>query len=323
MAGEPKLTVSHAPFWHDGTSLASRSGHAMLALSPAVVLGVMRFGPRAVGVICLSVACCMIFEILMNKATRRPLSITDGTAALSGLVMALLMPVSTPWWAVVTAAFCAMILGKHIWGGLGGNPFNPVLVALAIVSLSWKDIFNFDSALASYSFSFPGADPLAALKHFGSGAVSGLDLWGLFLGRQAGGIGAVSGLALAIGGLYLIFKGIIRWEISISFLAGVLITAWLFSLFGNPALNASPLFHLVTGYTIMGAFFLATEESSSPVNFIPMIIYGLCAGFMVVLIRSIGIYDDGVVYALLLMNVVHPLLDKIGPKALGGIGDHA
>lgn len=323
MAGEPKLTVSHAPFWHDGTSTASRSGHAMLALAPAAVLGVMRFGGRAVGVIGLSVACCMIFEIIMNKLTKKPLSIPDGTAALTGFVIALMLPVSIPWWAVVTLSFCAMVIGKHIWGGLGGNPFNPVLIGMAMASLSWGDIFNFNAAYAHYSLPFSGSDPIAALKHFGSAGAAAYSTWELFLGNQIGGIGSVSGLALVMGGLYLILKGVIRWEISLSFLAGVFLTAWIFAMFGDSALNAGPLFHLVTGYTLIGAFFLATEESSSPVNFVPMIIYGLAAGFMVVLIRSIGRYDDGVIYALLLMNVVHPLLDKLGPKALGRIGEHA
>ena len=323
MTGDPRLSVSHAPFWRVGQSVTSRSLNALLALSPAAVMGVVRFGGRAVGVMGLSVALCMAFELAANRLTRRPSTLHDGTAALSGLILALLMPVSAPWWAVAVGAFVAMIIGKHIFGGLGGNPFNPVLVALAILTISWPSHFTFDAALAPYDFPFPGVDPLAALKHFGTAGIARFNEWDLFLGRQAGGIGAVSGAALLAGGVYLMLRGIVRWEISLSFLLGVAVTARVFYLFGNPALNAGPVFHILTGYTMMGAFFLAAEESGSPVNFLPMLLFGFFAGFLTILIRSIGFHDDGVVYAILLMNVVQPLLDKIRPGALGRIGDHA
>jgi electron transport complex protein RnfD len=138
------------------------------------------------------------------------------------------------------------------------------------------------------------------------------------MGQQSGGIGSTFGLGLIIGGIYLIIRGFIRWEISVSFLAGVLITAMFFNII-DPARYAGPVFHLLTGYTLIGAFFLATEDSSSPVNFIPMLIYGAGAGIMTVLIRNIGAYVDGVVFAILLMNLVNPLLDKIRPKALGKV----
>jgi electron transport complex protein RnfD len=138
------------------------------------------------------------------------------------------------------------------------------------------------------------------------------------MGQQSGGIGATFGLGLIIGGIYLIIRGFIRWEISVSFLAGVVITALFFNI-SDPARYAGPVFHLLTGYTLIGAFFLATEDSSSPVNFIPMLIYGAGAGIMTVLIRNIGAYIDGVVFAILLMNLVNPLLDKIRPKALGKV----
>ena len=142
------------------------------------------------------------------------------------------------------------------------------------------------------------------------------------MGRYAGAIGSTFGLGLIIGGIYLILRGMIRWEISISFLAGVFVTALLFNI-SDPEKYAGPLFHLLTGYTLIGAFFLATEDSSSPVNFIPMLIYGACAGFLTVLIRNIGSFVDGTVFAILMMNIANPLLDKIRPKALGKGIKHA
>jgi electron transport complex protein RnfD len=138
------------------------------------------------------------------------------------------------------------------------------------------------------------------------------------MGKQVGGLGSGCGLALTLGGIYLMLRGIIRWEISIAFIAGVFITAMLFNM-ADPATYAPPVFHLVTGYTLIGAFFLATESSSSPVNLIPMLIYGALGGIMTVLIRNIGAWSDGVILAILLINLINPLVDKIRPKAIGKV----
>ncbi|MGW8325380.1 MAG: RnfABCDGE type electron transport complex subunit D, partial [Desulfobacterales bacterium] len=165
---------------------------------------------------------------------------------------------------------------------------------------------------------YPMAYPLASLKHFGVFAISNLKPAALLVGQQSGGIGAIFGLGLIIGGIYLIIRGCIRWEISLSFLAGVCVTALLFNM-ADPTKYAGPVFHLLTGYTLIGAFFLATEDSSSPVNFIPMLIYGAGAGIMTILIRNIGFYVDGVVFAILIANLINPLVDKIRPKALGKV----
>ena len=140
----------------------------------------------------------------------------------------------------------------------------------------------------------------------------------LLLGKQVGGIGATFGLAIILGGVYLILRGFIRWEVPVSFIAGVVISAAMFNA-SDPTRYASPIIHLLTGYTLLGAFFLATEDSSSPVNFIPMLIYGALGGAMTILIRNIGAYADGVIYAILVINLVNPLLDKIRPKALGKV----
>jgi electron transport complex protein RnfD len=142
------------------------------------------------------------------------------------------------------------------------------------------------------------------------------------MGRQTGGIGSIFGLGLVIGGIYLILRGHIRWEISISFLVSVFVTALIFNR-ANPEEYAGPLFHILTGYTLIGAFFLLTEDSSSPVNFIPMILYGLLAGVLTVLIRNIGFFADGSVFAILMLNVANPLLDKIRSKAVGKVTDYA
>ena len=294
----------------------------MLATLPALGMGFYHYGIPAIGVVALAVSSAMFWELLMNILMRRPISIGDGNAAVIGLLLAMLLPATTPWWAILAGTFVAIIVGKQIFGGLGCNPLNPTLVALAILFLSWKGLLDFDTRLVDYDLPFEMAYPLSALKNFGISVVPNYILSGLLMGQQSGGIGATFGLGLIIGGLYLILRGYIRWEISLSFIAGVLLTALLFNI-TDPSQYAGPIFHLVTGYTLIGAFFLATEDSSSPVNFLPMLIYGLCAGVLTVLIRNIGAFEDGVMFAILMMNVANPLLDKIRPKAMGKGIEHA
>ena len=318
-----KLFVSsHAPYLHSRRSISGKSYQIILATLPALGMGFYHYGIPAVGVVALAVSSAMSWELLMNVLMKRPISIGDGNAAVIGLLLAMLLPATTPWWIILAGTFVALVVGKHVFGGLGCNPLNPTLVALAILFLSWEGLLDFDARLVNYNLPFEMAYPLSALKNFGISVVPNYSLLSVFMGQQSGGIGAAFGLGLIIGGLYLILRGYIRWEISLSFLAGVVLTAWAFNL-ADSKLYAGPIFHLLTGYTLIGAFFLATEDSSSPVNFLPMLIYGACGGVLTVLIRNIGAFDDGVMFALLMMNVANPLLDKIRPKAMGRGIEHA
>ncbi|MCP4666258.1 MAG: RnfABCDGE type electron transport complex subunit D [Deltaproteobacteria bacterium] len=322
MHNQKLFTGSHAPFWHNGSSISGRSYHIMAAALPAVALGVYQYGIPALGVVAFSVSCAMLWELLMNLVMKRPVSIGDGNAALIGLLFAMLLPATAPWWLVLVGTFVAVVVGKQIFGGIGCNPYNPALVAFAIIMLSWKSFLNFDAALANYDLGFFMVYPLATLKHLGASAASNYAISDLLMGRQSGGIGATFGLGLIIGGVYLILRGHIRWEICLSFLAAVFVTAYLFHM-SDPEAYAGPMFHLLTGYTLIGAFFLLTEDSSSPVNFVPMLLYGAGAGALTVLIRNIGSFVDGVVFAVLIMNMANPLLDKIKPKAMGKGIEHA
>lgn len=316
MLDQKLLIGSHAPFWHDMSSISERSYHIMLAALPAVLMGIYQYGAPALGVVAFSISCALLWEFLMNLLMRRPVSITDGNAAVIGLLFAMLVPASTPWWAVLVGTFVAIIIGKVIFGGIGCNPLHPTLVAVAMLMLSWKGLFDFDKALVNYDLGFNMVYPLGALKHFGPSISENYDLMDLLMGRQSGGIGATFGLGLIIGGIYLILRGFIRWEISLSFLVGVFVTALIFNMADSES-YAGPLFHLLTGYTLIGAFFLAPEDSSSPVNVIPMFLYGVLAGILTVLIRNIGFFADGVVFAILMFNIANPLLDKIRPQAVG------
>jgi electron transport complex protein RnfD len=319
MPEQKKLIVSHAPFWHSGQRVTERTYHTMLAALPAVMAGLFYYGMPAVGVVCLAVASAILWELAINLVTKRPITVGDGNAALIGLLLAMLMPATMPWWAVITATFIAILVGKQIFGGIGSNAFNPVALSVAILMVSWKKLFDFDGMLLNYDFTFATLYPMSAAKYFGTEALSRFNLWDLFMGRQIGGIGATFGLGLFLGGVYLMLRGFIRWEISLAFLAGIYVSAFLFNLV-DPARFAGPAFHLLTGYTLCGAFFLATEDSSSPVNPIPMLVYGAAGGVITVLIRNIGAFIDGVILAILVINLIHPLVDKIRPKALGKVG---
>ncbi|MBW1821659.1 MAG: RnfABCDGE type electron transport complex subunit D, partial [Deltaproteobacteria bacterium] len=261
MSNQKIFIVSHAPFWHDGSSITQRSYHIMIAALPAVLFGIFQYGLPAVAVVSFSVSCALFWELAMNFVTKRSLTIGDGNAALIGLLFAMLVPATLPWWAVLTGTFVAVIIGKQIFGGIGSNAFNPVVLAIAILMVSWKDLFDFDEALLNYDLEFTMLYPIAALKHFGTASIDAFNAGDLLLGKQTGGIGATFGLGLIIGGIYLIIRGFIRWEICLTFLVGIFVTALIFNLYDSSRF-AGPVFHILTGYTLIGAFFLATEDSS-------------------------------------------------------------
>jgi len=289
----------------------------MIATLPAVIFGIIQFGAPAVGVLALSLSSAMAWELIMNLVSKKKITIGDLDSALIGLIFGMMLPATSPWWFVITGTFVAVIIGKMIFGGIGANPFNPALVGMAILMLSWKTLFDFDAAYVNYEFGFTALAPLAALKASGASAIEGLfPISDLIMGKQVGAIGSTFGLGLIIGGVYLILKGYIRWEIPVSFIIGIIVTAFCFNM-ANPDTYAGPMIHLFSGYTLLGAFFLATETSSSPVNRIPMLLYGFFTAAMIILMRSIGVYPDGTILAILLLNLVNPLIDKIRPKALG------
>ncbi|MGB5984484.1 MAG: RnfABCDGE type electron transport complex subunit D [Desulfobacterales bacterium] len=319
-----KLIVSHAPFWHSGNRVAARHLEIIAATLPALLYGFFLFGMPALGVVALSVSTAIGWEYIYNRIAKEESTVADYHAALTGLIFGMLLPAVTPWWIVILGTFIAIIIGKQIFGGIGASPFNPAVLSLTILSISWAYYLDFNVALADYNFGFDAVFPLTTAKMISSGAVvdpealAAFNSGQLFVGQQVGGIGSVFGLGLVLGGIYLIARGIVRWEIPVSFLAGAVITALLFHQ-ADPGRYAGPMFHLATGYTLIGAFFLASDDASSPANPIPMLIYGFMGGFMTVLIRNIGHWVDGVLFAILVINLIHPLVDKIRPKAIGKV----
>lgn len=310
---QPILTVSVPPHVHCGRTIQGYMQETLIALLPATIMAIVAFGMGAMRVVALSCAVAVLSEFICNKMTKREQTLDDFSALHSGLLFAFLLPASSPWWLVAIGSATTIIAGKMIFGGLGGNPLSTPLVGWAICRISWGEYMDTNATMLMSEL----PSPLQNLKYFGLESIQSLDATSLILGKQLGGLGEVQIAALLAGGAFLLIRRHISWEIPTAFIAGVLGTAWIYQLI-DPNAYASPLFHLLTGGTIFGAFFLATEPASSPVGRIPTLIFGLMAGIMVIVIRVYGMYPDGVPFAILLANLFTPLLDRIRPKPFGG-----
>ena len=311
------LIVSTGPHWHSGARLTDASRMMLLALVPATAAGIARYGIDAVGIIGLAMGSAMGAEALWQKLLRRPVTIADGSAALSGLLLALLLPANLPASMVVLATVLGIIIGKQCFGGLGANPLNPALVGYAILRITapWSGHLDFDLMLVIYDTGFTKEYPEAVFKALGAAGLSEFRFWDLFLGKQTGGVGSSQVAWLLIGGLFLVLRGTIRWLIPVGFLAGVTVASAALNAVDADA-YAGPLFNLITGNVMFGAFFLATDHSSSPVSRWGLLVFGLGCGLLTAAFRAWSTYGDGVVFAILLMSIFVPLLDKLRARPL-------
>ncbi len=319
-APDRKIFAVHTPpFIHTGRTLHTMMRDTLFALFPAAAMAVYAYGFPALGVMGLSCLTAVGAEALCLRLAKRDVRIDDLTAFVSGLLFAFLLPAGAPWWMVIIGSAISIILGKHVFGGLGCNPLCPPLVGWAALMLSWPLYLDAGAVILNTDL----IDPLVRLKYFGphslDGPLSSLDL---LTGRQLGGLGASQTGLLLMGGLYLIIRHVIRWEIAVSFLAGAFILGGVYWLV-DPALYAAPQYYILCGSTIFAAFFLATETASSPVSARAMFLYGLFGGAMVVVIRIYGIYTDGAHFAVLLGNLLAPLLDLWRPAMFGRSKKHA
>lgn len=307
-----KLIVSMSPHVRGSLTVERMMGTTLLALIPTAVVGIYLFGLRALGTVALAMATAVAVEAVIEKLTKRELTFGDLHATLTGLLVALILPPTVPWWLTMVGAATAIILGKMVFGGLGTYPFNPPLVAWVVLKLSWPErMTEFIAPRTSETV----LTPLMAFKEDPALFYS-YETIDLVLGNKAGAIGVVCGLAIVVGGLFLLVRGIIRWHIPVSFLVGVALFALIMRMI-NPDLYPPVSFHLAGGGVLLGAFFLAPEPVTSPVTPKGMLAFGLLAGMLAMILRMWGADYDGTFYAILVMNAATPLFNYLKPRAYG------
>ncbi len=307
-----RLIVSMSPHVRGSLTVERMMGSFLLALIPTAGVGVYLFGLKALVTVAISMATAAAVEAGIEKLTKGDLTIGDLHALLTGLLVALLLPPTAPWWLAMVGAGTAIILGKMVFGGLGTYPFNPPLVAWVVLKLSWPARM---SAFVAPRSAEVALTPLMAFKEDPSMFYS-YELWDLFLGNKAGAIGAVCGLAILLGGLFLLVRGLIRWHIPVAFLLGVGLFAGIMRVI-NADLYPPVSFHLAGGGVLLGAFFLAPEPVTSPVTPKGMLAFGFLAGMLTMILRMWGADYDGTFYAILVMNAATPLFNSLKPRAYG------
>jgi len=311
------MTVSYAPHIHDRAKTSRIMLDVIIALCPAFIAAIWVFGPRAALVTAVCVASCVFFEWGFEKIVNRKNTIGDFSAVLTGVLLAFNLPVTIPLWQAIVGCFVAIILVKQLFGGLGKNFANPAVTARVVMFLAFPITMTTWAVPDPCAFrwlgmdALTGATPLAVLSHGELEAMSGN--WDLFLGVHGGCIGETSELALLIGFIYLSIRRVIVPIIPFSFI----ITVFAFTVL-NGGLDFG-VYHILSGGLFLGAIFCATDYVTSPITNSGRLIFGIGAGLLTVLLRLYGSYPEGVSFAILLMNMIVPYINKLTlKKALGG-----
>lgn len=316
MADSKLLIVSSSPHIRTPDTTERLMKDVQYALLPAVVAAALLFGFRALGIILVSVICAVLSELVYQRLTGQEVTISDGSAAVTGILLALVLPPTVPLWLPAVGSIFAIVMVKQLFGGLGDNFLNPALTARAMMLAAWPALMT--SWITPQGVA--GATPLVAIVPKTAEAANAVvpSLANLFLGYRAGSLGETSVLALLLGGGYLIWRRVIDWRIPAAFVATVGVMAWIFG--GARPFAGDPLLHVLSGGLILGAFFMATDYVTSPVTPRGRIIFGIGCGVITMLIRLWGGYPEGVCYSILIMNVATPLIDRFtAPRIFGEV----
>ncbi len=315
-----KFTISPSPHVHGGDSIEKNMYGVLIALVPTFIFSIVFFGLGAILVTLTSVAACLVFEYVIQKylMKQRP-TIWDGSAIITGVLLAFNLPSSLPLWIVVIGALVAIGIGKMSFGGLGNNIFNPALVGRVFLLISfpvqmttWPVPNGFATADA-----VTGATPLALVKEAVKNGQAvgdtlssvGITTSNLILGNIGGSLGEVAAIGLLLGFAYMLIRKIISWHIPVAIFATVIVFSGILNL-ADPAQFAGPVFHLFTGGLMLGAIFMATDYVTSPMTHKGMLIYGVGIGLLTVIIRVFGAYPEGMSFAILIMNGFTPLINR-------------
>lgn len=324
------FTISASPHIRDSETIPHIMWQVNLALLPAAVFAVWWFGLTALINMLTGIVFAVGAEYSWQKAMHKPVTAFDGSACITGLLLAMSMSPILPPYMVAIGSVLAIIVAKQSMGGLGFNIFNPAHIGRAALMVSWPVAMTTWTKIQDFS-SLSGVDvmtsatPLNILKQQGYdalistfGSQSGL-YWSMFIGTRNGSLGETSTVLLLLGGLYLIWRGYINWVVPAAMILTVSLLTWIFGPAG--LFTGDPLFHMMAGGLILGAFFMATDMVTIPITITGQIIFAVGAGAITVLIRLAGGYPEGVCYSLLLMNAVTPLIDRfVKPDIFGQEG---
>lgn len=314
-----KLIISLSPHVHSGSSISKCMWQVVIAMVPALAIAIYTFGLPALSVILISVAACVLTEWAIEKfCFHRPSTISNGSAIITGLLLAMNLPSILPWWMVIIGAIVAIGIGKMSFGGLGQNIWNPALVGRVFLLLSFPAAMTtwpttvgsgVDAVSGATVDATSGATLLSYLNADEAGQTT-FNMMDMLIGHMNGSLGEVGSIAILIGLAYLLIARVITWHIPVSILASAALFSWLFG--GNPLLD------LLAGGLLLGAVFMATDYTTSPMTPLGQIIYGVCIGAITMVIRRFGSYPEGVSFAILLMNSFTPLINRYcHPRVLG------
>ena len=318
-----RILVAPAPHIHGSLSTQRLMLDVIIALIPALAVSVYVFGWNVLLITAVSIGCCVLFEYLIQLLfVRGKQTVTNLSAVVTGLLLAMNMPANIPLWIVAVGALVAIGVAKMPFGGLGKNPFNPAIVARVFLLIAYPVQMTSFAMPSTEGFvdAYSGATPLAAAKA-GLMNFAEYDTLGMFTGNIAGSFGEVATLALLLGFAYLLIRRVITWHIPVTILGTMAIFAAIYGAvsFDTPHLVSNfTLFHLIAGGAVLGAVFMATDYVTSPMTPWGMVIYGIGIGALTMTIRLWGAYPEGMSFAILIMNSVVPLINKyIKPRRFG------
>ena len=319
-----RLAIAMSPHVHSNESVKKIMYSVVIALLPAFCVSVYFFGLNAIRVTLISIVACMAVEWLIQKfLLKGKTTIFDGSAIVTGMLLAFNVPANLDWWIIVIGAIVAIGIAKMTFGGLGNNPFNPAIVGRVFLLIS------FPSQMTTWPTPEPiwdikaldavtGPTPLGLLNEGGVEAISN-DYMSMFIGNMGGSLGEMSAIALLLGGIFLLIRKVITWHIPVAVLGTM--AAFSAILWGvDPTKYADPLFHILAGGALLGAIYMATDMVTSPMTGKGMLVYGVGIGIITILIRTWGSYPEGMSFAILIMNALVPLINNwCKPKRFGEV----
>ncbi len=320
------LTVSPSPHVHTSDSTQKIMYRVVYAMLPLLVWSVFVFGLAALWVTLIAVVSSLTFEYLIQKFLMKVKpSITDGSALITGLLLAFNVPSNIPWWIIIIGSMAAIGIGKLSFGGLGSNIFNPALVGRVFLLISFPvQMTSWPVNKLSGIDGVTSATPLGLIKEGISNGtpisqIQGLpDMTDMLLGTDGGSLGEISAFILILGGIYMLWKKVITWHIPVSVIGTVAAIAAIFWLIDSE-IYINPLYHILTGGLMLGAIFMATDMVTSPMTPKGQIIFGIGIGLITISIRMFGAYPEGISFAILIMNAFTPLINNyVKPKRFGG-----